>query len=233
MNAAFIIFFACFGACMATDARVQFIDTIMSQAQQMASTVLNMFSQQVLALAQQVSQQLHQLTASLGGKGMFDGVLNQALAQLQQLAGPLLQQLVNGVLGSFNVASIFGNGRAGVMDMFTEWFAGIQGALMGIGSHLVNQGLSAVLGAVGGMGGRGFADLLSSITSQFSGLVSGVQGALGGIMTNVQGIVGNVIDASKPHIAQLQEQLIGHGLNVLNSIGNTVTDLHGSLTGGR
>jgi len=227
MNAAFIIFFACFGACMATDARVQFIDTVVAQAQQMAATVLNMFSQQVLALAQQISQQLQQIASAAGGRGMFDGVL----AQLQQLVGPLLNQVISGVLGSFNLGSILGGGRAGIASLFSEWFSGIQGHLLGIGQHFVNQGLSAVLGAVGGMGGRGFGDLLSSITSQFSGIVSNVQNVLGGIMTNVQGIVGNVIDASKPHIAQLQEQLIGHGLNVLNSIGNTVTDLHGSLTG--
>jgi len=229
MNAAFIIFFACFGACMATDARAQFLDTIVVQGQQMVQTVLNMFSQQVMALAQQVSQQLQQLTSSLGGKGSFDNVI----ASLQQMIKPLLSQLLTSVVGQFNLSSIFG-GR-GIFDtikeQFQQFLAQVSGPILGIGQHFVNQGLSAVLGAVSG--GRIFGELLSGLTSQLSALVSGAQTAVTGIMGNLQGIVGNVIDASKPHLAQLQEQLIGHGLNVLNSIGNTVTDLHGSLTGGR
>jgi len=231
MSAALIIFFACFGACMATDARIQFLDQVIAQGQQMAATVLNMFSQQVVQIAQQVSQQIQQLAASLGGKGIFDGVLSQ----LQALAGPLLNQLVSGVLGSLNLSSILGGRADGVLSqiggMFSEWFSGIQGALMGIGQHFVNQGLSAVLGAVGGMGGRGFGDIFGAISAQLSGLVSSAQTAVGGIWNNLTTIAGNVLETSKPHLAQLQEQLIGHGLNVLNSLGNTVTDLHGSLTG--
>jgi len=49
----------------------------------------------------------------------------------------------------------------------------------------------------------------------------------------LQGIAAGVIDASKPHLQQLQEQLVGHGLNALGSLSETINNLHGSITGGR
>ncbi|CAF4995830.1 unnamed protein product, partial [Rotaria sp. Silwood1] len=42
-----------------------------------------------------------------------------------------------------------------------------------------------------------------------------------------------ILDASKPHLQQLQEQLVGHGLNVLGSLSETINNLHGSITGSR
>jgi len=230
MNAALIIFFACFGACIATDARLAFVDQLITQAQQMGASILNMLSQQILALAQQTAQQLQQIAGGLGSRidfgSLISGLVNPILAQL-------LAQ-VTGVLG--NLHNILGGGR-GINDflgpIFADFWGSIEHAVTGLGQHFLNQGLSAVLGGLGGLGGRGFGDIFAGLSAQISGLVSAGQSALSGILGNVSSIVSGVLDASKPHWEQLQEQLVGHGLNVLNTLGQTINDLHGSITGGR
>ncbi|CAF4344621.1 unnamed protein product, partial [Rotaria magnacalcarata] len=78
-----------------------------------------------------------------------------------------------------------------------------------------------------------FGDFWSSITEQLSGAVSVAQGAIQGALGNLAAIGSGILDASKPHFQQLQEQLIGHGLNALGSLSETINNLHGSITGGR
>jgi len=227
MNAAVIILFACFGACMA-ESRLAIFDSLIQQAQQMGATILNLASQEIMALAQQVAQQMQAIAQSLGGRFNFD-----ILAFIRPLLDNVMQQ-VQQVLGSLNLVSLLG-GRAGfnIGSIFNDFIAQISPAITGLGQHFLNQGLSAVLGAIGGIGGRGFGDLFAGISSQFSTLISGAQNALTGIVGNITSLAGQVLDASKPHWESLQEQLVGHGLNVLNSLGNTINDLHGSITGGR
>ncbi|CAF1624276.1 unnamed protein product, partial [Rotaria magnacalcarata] len=65
------------------------------------------------------------------------------------------------------------------------------------------------------------------------GAVSVAQGAIQGALGNLAAIGSGILDASKPHFQQLQEQLIGHGLNALGSLSETINNLHGSITGGR
>jgi len=227
MNAAFIIFFACFGACMATESRLAIFDSLFQQAQQMGATILNILSQQVLELAHQASLQLQKIAGSMGRFDLM-AVLSPMLNQL--LSG--LTQQVAGLLGGLNLGSIFG-GRVSINigQIFQDFLAQVTPAITGLGQHFLNQGLSAVLGAIGG--GRIFGDLLSGLSAQISGLVSTAQNALSGIVGNITSLAGQVLDASKPHWESLQEQLIGHGLNVLNSLGNTINDFHGSVVGGR
>jgi phage-related protein len=229
MNAAFIIFFACFGACMAaTDARMAIFDNLFQQVQQMGATIMNILSQQVLELAHQASQQLQQIAGSMGGRA-FD-LMSMIQPMLQQLLSGLQSQVV-GLLGNLNLASILG-GRININlgAIFQDFYNQIAPAITGLGQHFLNQGLSAVLGAIGG--GRIFGDLLSGLSAQIASLVSGAQNVLTSIVGNVTSLAGQVVDASKPHWEQLQEQLVGHGLNVLNSFGNTINDLHGSITSG-
>ncbi|CAF3791033.1 unnamed protein product, partial [Rotaria sp. Silwood1] len=52
-------------------------------------------------------------------------------------------------------------------------------------------------------------------------------------VNNIASLGSSIVDASKPHWEQLQEQLVGHGLNALGSISETINNLHGSITGGR
>jgi len=227
MNAALIIFFACFGACMATEGRLAIFDSLLQQAQQMGMTILNIASQEIMQLAQQVAQQMQAIAASLGGRVSFD---------FMAFVKPLLDQLLGqamGLLGNLNLASILG-GRAGIDlgAIFQGFLDQVTPAITGLGQHFLNQGLSAVLGAIGGLGGRGFGDLFSGIGAQFSNILSAAQSAISGVVSNVQTLAGQVLDASKPHWESLQEQLVGHGLNVLNSLGNTINDLHGSITSG-
>jgi len=227
MNAAVIIFFACFGACMATEGRLAIFDSLLQQAQQMGATILSMLSQEVMSLAQQVAQQMQTIAAAIGGRVSFDimqfitPLLNNLLAQGMQL------------LSGLNLASILG-GRANIDfgAIFSAFYDQVAPAITGLGQHFLNQGLSAVLGAIGGIGGRGFGDLFAGIGAQFATLLNGAQNALTGVVSNITNLAGQVLDASKPHWEQLQEQLVGHGLNVLNSLGNTINDLHGTITSG-
>ncbi|CAF1383926.1 unnamed protein product, partial [Rotaria magnacalcarata] len=74
---------------------------------------------------------------------------------------------------------------------------------------------------------------IAAITEQLSGAVSVAQGAIQGALGNLAAIGSGILDASKPHFQQLQEQLIGHGLNALGSLSESINNLHGSITGGR
>jgi len=135
-------------------------------------------------------------------------------------------------LSNLNLASIFG-GRVAIdfAAIFADFVNSVKPAITGLGQHFLNQGLSAVLGGL--TGGRIFGDLLSSLSAQISTYVALGQQALSGIIGNVTTIASSVLDASKPHWEGLQEQLVGHGLNVLSTLGNTINDLHGSVVGGR
>jgi len=228
MNAALaIIFVACFGACMATDARLTFVDQLIEQGQLAAQSILNLISQQLLVVAQQASQQLQNLAGSLGRAIDF----SQILTIVQSLVGPLISQLTASLGGIFNLQSILG-GRAGwnLSQIFNDFLATIQPAISGLGSHFLDQGLSAVLGAIGS---RGFGDIFAGLSAQIAQIVETGQNALNGLVGNLSSVVSGVLDASKPHWEQLQDQLMGHGLNVLNSLGQTINDLHGTITGGR
>ena len=75
--------------------------------------------------------------------------------------------------------------------------------------------------------------LIVDLSQQVTNAVSVAQNALNGALGNLAQIGSNLVDASKPHWEQLQEQLVGHGLNVLGSLSETINNLHGSITGGR
>ena len=72
-----------------------------------------------------------------------------------------------------------------------------------------------------------------AISQQISAAVTVAQGAISGAVGGLAALGSSLLDASKPHWEQLQEQLVGHGLNVLGSLSETINNLHGSITGGR
>ncbi|CAF4182429.1 unnamed protein product, partial [Rotaria sordida] len=71
------------------------------------------------------------------------------------------------------------------------------------------------------------------ISEQFANIVGTAQAAISGVVGNIVQVGSGLLDASKPHWEQLQEQLVGHGLNVLGSLSETINNLHGTITGGR
>lgn len=75
--------------------------------------------------------------------------------------------------------------------------------------------------------------VFTALSAQFGTAVSAAQAALSSALNGLQTLGSNLLDASKPHWEQLQEQLIGHGLNALGSVSETINNLHGSITGGR
>ncbi|CAF0830038.1 unnamed protein product [Rotaria sordida] len=215
----------------------QVLGEMVAQGQSLINTIVNQVKQQALGLAQQVLGQLSSVVSSLAGRSGLNldinSLINSALGSLTGVlnaaAGQLLGQL-NGLLS--NVSGLFG-GRVelNLGNIFADFLQSIQGAATGLGQHLLNQGLSAVLGGLGGA--RGFGDIFNSISEQFANIVGTAQAAISGVVGNIVQVGSGLLDASKPHWEQLQEQLVGHGLNVLGSLSETINNLHGTITGGR
>jgi predicted PurR-regulated permease PerM len=212
---------------MAADARNQIVDQLVQQGQAMVQSIVSVMQQNILAAVQTVLGQLSQLTASLGGRVDF---FQTILAQFQQVAQQLLGNLSGSLLGSIQTL-IGGGARIDLMQIFNDFVQQITPHITGLGQHFLNQGLSAVLGAIGGA--RGLGDIFGGLAAQIGTIVAAGQTAAQGILSQLSGIVGGVIDASKPHLETLQEQLVGHGLNALNSLAESIQSLHGSVIGGR
>jgi len=229
-----LMFLACIAGSMAADARIQFVDQLVQQGQAVAQSILSQVQQQILALAQQAANQVNKLVSALGGR--FD-IGKDLLNSLVGAVTPHINNLLASVLGQLgNLSSIFGGrGSLDLSSIFGDFYQSISGAISGIGQHFLNQGLSAVLGGLGGLGGsRGaIGDIFASLSQQISGVVSAGQAALQGALGNLAAIGAGVVDATKPHFQQLQESLVGHGLNALGSLSETINNLHGSITGGR
>ncbi|CAF0995510.1 unnamed protein product [Rotaria sordida] len=223
-----LIFFACVAGSMASNAD-QFIGQLVQEAQTMAHTVFGYLQQQILGLVQQAVGELSSLVASIGGARID-------LSSILNLLGPLLNGIIgqglNSVLGGLQ-GLIGGRLDLDIGGIFQNVLDQVLPAIQGIGQHLLNQGLAAVLGGLGSLGGRGFEDLWQGVLGQVTNAVSTAQNILQGVVGGITTLGSNILDASKPHWEQLQEQLIGHGLNVLGSVSETINNLHGSITGGR
>ncbi|CAF4356882.1 unnamed protein product [Adineta steineri] len=111
--------------------------------------------------------------------------------------------------------------------------ASVQDAVMGMGQHLMNQGLSAVLGGLVGGQSRIFGDLFASLQESVSGMLSQAGNMMTGVMAGLQGAASGILTAAQPHWEDLQQQLLGHGMNVLGSVSETINNMHGTLVGGR
>jgi len=163
----------------------------------------------------------------------FSGMLGGLQNHITQQVNALLNQLVGGLQG---LKGLIGGGRAelNIFDHFKDFLASIQGQVVGIGQHLLNQGLASVLGGLGSLGGsRAIGDIFSSLSQQIAGVVSAGQAALSGALGNLSALGANLLDSAKPHWEQLKENMVGHGLNVLGSLTETIGGLHSSITSGR
>ncbi|UJR09058.1 hypothetical protein I4U23_013306 [Adineta vaga] len=221
-----LIFFACVAGSMASDARGDFVNQLVAQGSVIAQGVLNQLQSQILGLVQQAVGQLSSLVGSFGGRFDFNAILDQ----IKPLLGNALNQVLAQVLGG--ISGLIG-GRASInfSEIFSGFLQQITTPLTQIGQHFLNQGLAAVLGGIGGS--RIFGDLFASLQQQIGAAVTIAQGALSGALGSLSALGSNILDASKPHWEQLQEQLVGHGLNVLGSISETINNVHGSITGGQ
>ncbi|KAF8676837.1 hypothetical protein RHS04_06244 [Rhizoctonia solani] len=80
---------------------------------------------------------------------------------------------------------------------------------------------------------RAISDIFAGISMQIGGAVSAAQGALTGVLGGLQTLGSQILDASKPHWEQLQEQLSGHLVNAVGLISETINNVHLSIIGGR
>ncbi|CAF4436965.1 unnamed protein product, partial [Adineta steineri] len=95
------------------------------------------------------------------------------------------------------------------------------------------QGLSAVLGGLAGRQSRIFGDLFASLQESVSGMLSQAGNMMTGVMAGLQQAGATMLSTAQPHWEDLQQQLLGHGMNVLGSVSETINNMHGSLVGGR
>jgi len=225
-----LIFFACVAGSMASDARGQIVDQLIQQGQAVAQTVLSQLHQQILGLVQQT---VGQLSSLIGSFGRFDINFNAIVDQFKPVLAGLVNQALAHVVGSLSGligGRIFGDINA----VFQAFLQQIKEPIVQMGNHVLNQGLAAAIGALGSLGGsRAISDIFAALQQQVAGAVAVAQGALTGAISNISALGSNLIGASKPHWEQLQEQLVGHGLNVLGSLSETINNLHGSITGGQ
>jgi len=220
-----IIFFACIAGSMASDARLAILDELVQQGTAVAQSIFGQLQSQILGIVQNL------LGSLLGSVGRFD-FLNVLMDQFKPLLTQLASQALGSVLGSLT-SLIGGAARIDIGAIFQGFLDSVKPAITGIAQQLLNQGLVSVLGSLGGLGGRGIGDLFAGLQQHISTLVGAAQGALSGALGNLSALGSTLLDASKPHWEQLQEQLVGHGLNVLGSLSETINNLHGSITSGR
>jgi hypothetical protein len=221
-----LIFFACVAGSMASDARSQFVDQLVQQGQAVAQSVLSQLQQQVLSLVQNALGQVTSLIGSFGRVDIINALLEQFKPALANVVNTVLIQVAGKLQGLFG-----GRASLNLGEIFNSFLQEIMTPIKELGGHFLNQGIASVLGGLSGS--RGINDIWSALQNQVSGAVTVAQGVLNGALSNLSALGSNIIDASKPHWEQLQEQLVGHGLNVLGSISETVNNLHGSITGGR
>ncbi|UJR37162.1 hypothetical protein I4U23_029871 [Adineta vaga] len=206
------------------DARLEIVNQLLAQGQGIAQTIFQQLQQTILATIQSA---VSQISAAIGGRFDFlTDIFNNFKPILEQLAGQALSQ----VLGS--LSGILGGARINIGGIFNDFWTGISTQVTELGQHFLNQGLAAVLGGLGSLGSRGIGDIFSSISASIATAVAGAQSALSGALGGLQALGGQLLDASKPHWEQLQEQLVGHGLNVLGSLSETINNVHGSIVGG-
>jgi len=231
-----LIFFACIAGSMADNAIFQGVEQLVQQAQAVAQTVISQLKDQVIGLVQQAFGQIQSLVGASAGRAGLGGLgdaLGQALNQVKEIAHALANNALSSVLGSLG-GLLGGRGDVfnGIQQALGEFLQQMQGTITSIGQHVLNQGLSAVLGGLGSLGSRGIGDIFSGLSAQVSAAVAAAQGALSGAVGGLQALGGSLLDSAKPHWQQLQEQLVGHGLNVLGSLSETVNNLHGTITSG-
>ncbi|CAF4326495.1 unnamed protein product, partial [Adineta steineri] len=193
-----LIFFACVAGSMATDARGQMMDQLLAQGQVLMQSTVGILQAQLSGIVSQALGQLSGLFAQLGGRFDMSAILNLVTPMLTQAASGLLGNLMASLQGLIG-GRIFGD----ISAMFTDFLSQITTPLAGIGQALLNQGLSAVLSSMAGS--RFLGDFMSQITSQMTAAVSAAQNVISTAVSGLSGVLSGVLDASKPHLADLQK----------------------------
>ncbi|CAF5229296.1 unnamed protein product, partial [Rotaria magnacalcarata] len=99
--------------------------------------------------------------------------------------------LLQGLLGLGRAEFNFG-------QIIQQFIDSVKPAIIGLGQHAMNQGLSAVLGALGSLAptSRAIGDIFGSLSQQFSTLVGNAQTALQGALGQLAAIGSGIVDAS-------------------------------------
>ncbi|UJR09055.1 hypothetical protein I4U23_013303 [Adineta vaga] len=221
-----IILVACVAGSMASDDQSRFIQQLIQQGQAAAQTIMGQLQTNIINSINQAAIQLQPFNDFIESNPFFNNIAEQIKPQIVGPINAALAQIIGGLGGL-----IGGRASIDIAGIFNGFLQQISTPLIELGQHFLNQGLAAVLGGIGGS--RAFLDIFSSLQQQIGAAVTVAQGALSGALGSLSALGSNILDASKPHWEQLQEQLVGHGLNVLGSISETINNVHGSIIGGK
>ncbi|CAE7138358.1 unnamed protein product [Rhizoctonia solani] len=138
-----------------------------------------------------------------------------------------------------NITALFDGASTRMSDLPGD----LTGQLNGKGPDILNLWIDILTALVkhsaqwnneSSLNARGISgDIFAALYEQITTAVASAQAMLMDALGNLQNLGSQLLDASKPHLEQLQEQLVGHGLNVLGSISETINNLLGSIMGGR
>ncbi|CAF4355146.1 unnamed protein product, partial [Adineta steineri] len=156
---------------MATDARGQMLDQLLSQGQVVMQSTMSILQAHLSTIASQALGHLSGLFAQLGGRFDMSGILATFQPLLASAAQGLLGQLMGSLQGLLG-GRIFGD----ISAMFTDFLGQITTPLLAIGQTLLNQGLSAVVGSLAGS--RFLGDFMSQISSSMAAAVATAQGVI-------------------------------------------------------
>jgi len=197
------------------------------------------------AIQQAINAALASLSGLLGGKRSVDldaafsllqGFLQNSGAQLQQTVSNLLSQYgsqVQSLLGSFGkrsnvyqIEKLSAQLKGDLTDAFNELLNQALGHITDIATNIANLGLATIISGLNGkkrfLESLGLGDAFNSILSGLTSTVTSVTGA-------VTDVYGQLVDAVSPHIQDLQDQLINHGLNAAQSLLDTLSNISGTI----
>jgi phage-related protein len=197
------------------------------------------------AIQQAINQALGQLAGLLGGKrGVdFDAVFNQVQnylqnngAQLQQTVADLwsqygsqLQSLV-GSLGKrsnvHKIEALSAQLKGDLTDAFNQLLDQALGHLTDIATNLANLGLATIVSSLNGK--KRFLESLG-LGDAFNSILDGLTSTVTNVTSSVTDIYGQLVDAVTPHVQDLQDQLINHGLNAAQSLLDTLANISGTI----
>ena len=182
-------------------------------------------------------QIVNTLTTANAGIASQLGSLNENVAELSNLSGPLDQlgpAITENISGSLSIAQGITDQVAGV----ASGAADVASSAAGTATGAVGSITSAVGGTVGAAGGAvgavgGAAGGIGGITDTISGGASSL-GGLGTAFSGIGSVIGDVIGAIVDigcAIGDLIKNFIGGVVNVINGVFSKISEILGKITG--
>ncbi|CAF3412166.1 unnamed protein product, partial [Rotaria socialis] len=155
-----IVFFACIAGSMANPL-AETIQQLLGQSQGVIQAIVGNLQGSLMNLVQQALGNVQTLIGTLGGRFDFSFITDN----LQNIIGAATSLLSGNLLGlATSVIGMIGRAEFNIGQIFQQFIDSVKPAIVGLGQHALNQGLSAVLGALGSLAptSRAIGDIFGS-----------------------------------------------------------------------